>query len=358
MNHSCRRRNCNGVLYRCDCGNQVKYICDCERVYSIHISHNLERLSVQEVVSYLENTRTYCSQQIKVVSEKADQIIQKVLQETKVTIDQLRETYQKCSNIIQEIEDPNTRFRFFYKTMERGEPILDNIAQQASWENNFLDTLERICEPSQGHQNFSKVLKVLEEPNNLVFNLSGEEIGDEGAVVLAKTLPLTQVKKLYIQGNSIGQEGARAIAKAIPDSNLEELYLYKNSIGNQGLKAIAEKLPLSQLKVLNLSGNSLCHRGIKVLIEALLESQIETLNLSCNSIGNEGAEWIGSYLSEFETLKTLDLSVNSISDISLLLCMISNSSLRALYLSNNPLQRTFRNQLEFLAGEGRVTVIF
>jgi len=358
MNHSCKRTNCTGVLYRCDCGNRVKYICGCQEVYSTHASHRLERLSVPEVISYLESTRTYCFQQIKVVSEKADQIIQKVLQETKVTIDQLRETYQKCSNIIQEIEDPSTRFRFFCKTMEKREPILDNIAQQASWENNFLDILERICNPSQGHQNFSKVLKILEEPNNLVFNLSGEEIGDEGAVVLAKTLPLTQVNKLYIQGNSIGQEGAKAIAKAIPNSNLEELYIYKNSIGNQGLNAIAEELPASQLKVLNVSGNSLCHKGIQFLIEALLESQIETLNLSCNSIGNEGAELIGSCLSELKTLKTLDLSVNSISDISLLLCTISTSNLRALYLCNNPLDPTFRNQLQSLAGQGRFTVIF
>ena len=75
-------------------------------------------------------------------------------------------------------------------------------------------------------------------PNLSEVYLSGNNIGDEGAVLFADALRTNSyIVKVHLGRNCIGDEGARALAAAMTEnSTVRELALYENQIGNAGVR--------------------------------------------------------------------------------------------------------------------------
>ena len=78
-------------------------------------------------------------------------------------------------------------------------------------------------------------------------NLVANQLGDEGAAVLANVMcAYGSLTNLYLGENNIGDGGAKAIAAAVAASApLTILYLGENNIGNEGAKALAEAIRAS-----------------------------------------------------------------------------------------------------------------
>ena len=82
-------------------------------------------------------------------------------------------------------------------------------------------------------------------PSLELLYLEGNEIDDEGAIMLARSLtdPECQLREIFLGANNIGPRGAQALAKAlITNRQLTKLYLEGNCIGAEGAMAFAEVL--------------------------------------------------------------------------------------------------------------------
>ena len=83
--------------------------------------------------------------------------------------------------------------------------------------------------------------------------LSGNRIGNEGAIAIAEALKVNAVlTTLFLNDNQIGDEGAKAIAEALKSGTavLTELRLDWINIGDDDAKAIAESLKVNAVRVL------------------------------------------------------------------------------------------------------------
>ncbi len=178
-------------------------------------------------------------------------------------------------------------------------------------------------------------------------SLSGEHVGDDGAVALALALADDQrlrmldlwsngigpsgatalaaaiaanskLDKLYLNENKIGVEGATALAEGIgsPKSALTTLWLSRNGLGDAGAVALANglsKYKARRLQVLDLWENGITAKGGKSLAEALrTNGALVTLELRGNSLGDDGAWAFASLMPNSRALSTLDLSSNGI----------------------------------------------
>ena len=71
-------------------------------------------------------------------------------------------------------------------------------------------------------------------------DLSGANIGTQGAKKLAEMELFSNVETLLLQGNKIKYGGIKALAKSPHSINLKHLDLWGNMIGDMGLKALSE----------------------------------------------------------------------------------------------------------------------
>jgi hypothetical protein len=98
--------------------------------------------------------------------------------------------------------------------------------------------------------------------------LSFNEIGDAGAIELAKALPVTHVHTLDLNYNQIGAAGARELAKALPATHVHTLDLSWNQIGDAGAIELAKALSATRIRILSLGYNQ-----IGADMQRLLEEQ-------------------------------------------------------------------------------------
>ncbi|KOO27154.1 hypothetical protein Ctob_012414 [Chrysochromulina tobinii] len=123
-------------------------------------------------------------------------------------------------------------------------------------------------------------------------NLTGNNIGDEGAVAIAEALKVNAaVTNLFLIYNNIGDEGAIAIAEALKvNAVVTNLHLDANNIGAEGAKAIAEALKVNAvLTALGLCDSDIGDDGANAIAEALkVNSVLTELNLESNNIGDTG----------------------------------------------------------------------
>ena len=173
-------------------------------------------------------------------------------------------------------------------------------------------------------------------------DLSGNNIGSNGAVALAKGLKhCTNLKKLYLHCNSIGSDGALPLAEGLKCcTNLHALNLSYNSIGSDGAVALAEGLKCcTNLQTLCLSYNTIGSDGVVALAKGLkCCTNLQTLDLLSNCIGSDGAVALAKGLKHCTNLKKLYLHCNSIgSDGALDLAegLKCCTNLQTLYLSYN-----------------------
>lgn len=128
-------------------------------------------------------------------------------------------------------------------------------------------------------------------------DLSGNQFGDEGAVLLT----LTHITSLLISANRIGEVGAIALSK---NKNIVILDISHNQIGNTGASAFA-KNPV--LTTLNLAGNQITYEGASPFAE---NRWLKWLDLSENQLNDLGA----IVLAHNKNLSTLILASNQIGD--------------------------------------------
>lgn len=161
--------------------------------------------------------------------------------------------------------------------------------------------------------------------NNIIEKLDVRynDIGPDGCEALADLVFLSSsncssscgtrcscIRHLYLEGNDIGDRGAVALAKALKcydQCKIQELFLGANKIGSTGAKALAESLggvASSKLEKLYLEGNSIGPEGAKAFEGALNrlyagndgEASLKKLFVDNNGIGKEGSEALGRAL--------------------------------------------------------------
>jgi len=169
---------------------------------------------------------------------------------------------------------------------------------------------------------WAQALRSLPHSQLHTLNLGSNDIGNEGALVVAEALrsmPHSQLQTLNLHNNSIGNEGAMALAEALRFAQkLQTLDLHFNNIGAAGACAVADTLrSLPLLTTLDLGWNILKDEGACAVAQALPSlphSQLTTLNLTNNFIYEEGAVSLAKGLSSLphSHLTTLDLSFNRI----------------------------------------------
>ncbi|XP_071332631.1 NACHT, LRR and PYD domains-containing protein 12 [Trachinotus anak] len=129
-----------------------------------------------------------------------------------------------------------------------------------------------------------------------VFDISFNEIGDQGLVKLCKALHSPQCKLQQLQLLSCGLTAAsmEALSAALCSGNseLREVELARNTIGDTGMEALCKALqhPLCKLQSLKLSDNELTGACCHHLMESLMSEHcsLSELDLSVNDLGQEG----------------------------------------------------------------------
>ena len=167
-----------------------------------------------------------------------------------------------------------------------------------------------------GLKGAESVNKILMNSQILMFlNLAGTGIGDEGIKVLTEGIACTKTLiALNVSSNNIGWEHIDGFVKRIVSSNIIKLELGKNKLGNEGAEAICNML-------MGDNSNS---------------CSVEILDISSNEITTKGLNSIFYSLTNNQTLKRLDLSVNNFDaglSSSFSCFMIENSRLEVLSLA-------------------------
>jgi len=144
-----------------------------------------------------------------------------------------------------------------------------------------------------------------------------------------------------LSGNSIGDSGLREILQALANApTVKTLDLTGNNISDDGMLLLATFTKEQGLKHLTLSNNFISPRGAKVIEDILFSSSssLTYLNLYDNFIMDVGVSEISNALFNNDSLTFLGLSMNSITDEGirdLALALQNNEVLQKLHLHNN-----------------------
>ncbi|XP_077233099.1 uncharacterized protein LOC143875440 isoform X2 [Tasmannia lanceolata] len=155
--------------------------------------------------------------------------------------------------------------------------------------------------------------------NNLTFTFGAISTG---------LCSLKRLKTLYLDNNQLDD---RSLPSCLGNlSSLEDLYLSYNNLRNPRGRSTG-LCGLKRLTNLDISRNNLHDQSLASCLGNL--SSLENLDLSENNL-----TFISTGLCSLKRLKTLDLSVNQLDDRSLPSCLGNLSSLEDLYLSFNNLR--------------------
>lgn len=125
-----------------------------------------------------------------------------------------------------------------------------------------------------------------------VLNLKGNELGDEGAIMLGSFLSAnSSLEVLDLSWNAIHLRGIAAIAKGLKGNTvLQNLDISRNSILNEGATEISEVLAMNKsLRVLDVSNCGFNETGVKELSEGLsTNTTLHTLKIGRNRFHNYG----------------------------------------------------------------------
>ena len=174
----------------------------------------------------------------------------------------------------------------------------------------------------------SGIFKIHEQPG----------IGPVGMRALAHALPLG-IETVEITGHNIGDEGAEALAKAAPRLGaLRRISLGWNDIRDAGATALADALQAAPIATLNLEYNWISGPGVASLAAASArKGQLRSLNLAGNNVGARGGAALATALRSGSSLQVLDLYQNSLGThgVKALLPGLTGSRLQRLNLAFN-----------------------
>ena len=126
-----------------------------------------------------------------------------------------------------------------------------------------------------------------------VLNLKGNELGDEGAIILGSFLTSnSSLEMLDLSWNAIHLRGVAALAKGLKANRvLQNLDISRNSILNEGATEIGEVLAINKsLRVLDVSNCGFNEIGAEAISEGLSSNTtLHTLKIGRNRFHNYGA---------------------------------------------------------------------
>jgi Ran GTPase-activating protein (RanGAP) involved in mRNA processing and transport len=144
-------------------------------------------------------------------------------------------------------------------------------------------------------------------------NLEENQIGDSGAVKLAKNLQGTRVHTIDLKYNEIGDSGATEVVKNLQGTRVHTIDLGYNRIGDSGAVKLAKNLQGTSVHTIDLSENEIGDSGAAELAKNLQGTSVHTIVLSSNQIGAWGAAEFVKNL-QGTSVHTIDLSRNQIGD--------------------------------------------
>jgi Ran GTPase-activating protein (RanGAP) involved in mRNA processing and transport len=158
-------------------------------------------------------------------------------------------------------------------------------------------------------------------PKLKILNLSGNNVGTEGIIVISKSLAVLEhtshIQELALSDNCAGLFGTEVFSLAIPKlTSLQSLYFSSNNIGEKGASFIAEKLSKAysespQVKFDQLQIRLYLQRKI---IQAKPINEIVIPSINWHTLPKSIWDYIREYVPS-EGLKQLSLAKNNISSM-------------------------------------------
>ena len=231
-------------------------------------------------------------------------------------------------------------------THKGGEVIFGELINQQSIVDLNVSSIEgtnRNRLTADGIKNIEKYLK----KNNFVeiLNICGNSIKDEGFIILSKGLNDNQtLNKLIISNNDISPKGLGIGLNEISSNKLDYLNISNNPILDEGIKKLTDSLKnfnnlhklnvsncgfefpgfehlmnalqsIKRIEYLNISGNYIKSENFENLKPCFTSFGVKYLNMSKCSLGNESTFILGECLESNETIKSINISNNKITDI-------------------------------------------
>lgn len=116
------------------------------------------------------------------------------------------------------------------------------------------------------------------------------EVGDRGAIAVARSPGMADLEVLRLEDNKVGPEGAEAVAASPHLRKLRELSLGSNRIGDRGAIALANSPVVETLECLDLGWARIKADGVKALAKSPRLANLRYLDLAENNFGPEGAK--------------------------------------------------------------------
>jgi len=177
--------------------------------------------------------------------------------------------------------------------------------------------------------------------------LDWHQIGPVGAEKLVSAIQENHLQCFSLSGNPIGNAGAIHFANSLktPSFKLERLHLNRCRITAEGAVTLAESLKINKaLKILDLRDNNIGDTGAIALAEAIKHNQsLEKIFLDANHISDIGAIALAQAIRHNRHLKEIFLDGNDISDkfaIELALAIKENTGLEYISLDGNHISNT------------------
>ena len=150
----------------------------------------------------------------------------------------------------------------------------------------FLNVGEQMAKLVQ-----SPLLRLVRE-----IDLSGNELGNRGPNLLARSPHLVRLDALNLGFTELGDKGLQALAGSPVFSPLRYLQINDNGrLGVPGLRDLAESPHLTELIELDVSGNSLADVALRPIFESPLAQRLHKIALIGNRLGDAGtAAFAGS----------------------------------------------------------------
>jgi len=231
-------------------------------------------------------------------------------------------------------------------THKGGEIIFRDLIHQQSLIDLNVSSVEGVNRnrlTAAGIKDLEKFLKINIFIENL--NICGNSIKDEGFIILSKGLNNNEsLCRLNIANNDIHSKGLNQGLNIITMCKLYSLNISNNPILDEGLKRLTDSLKnfnnlhklnvsncgfefpgfehlinalqfIKRIEYLNVSGNNLKSENFERLKLCFTSFGVKYLNMSKCSLGNESTYLLGECISGNETIKTLNISENKITDV-------------------------------------------
>ena len=129
--------------------------------------------------------------------------------------------------------------------------------------------------------------------------LGCNEIGDEGARLVARSAKLAELRELDLGDCRLTVEAARVLASSSRMAGLTMLQLGNeinggNAIADEGVAVIAHSKHLSNVLELDVGDNEVTADGVRALVESPMLGHLYGLNLSDNPIGTAGVRFLAN----------------------------------------------------------------